>query len=76
MIWKLRNPSMGSSKNLDYGISNFIKWSSRLVPEVNLVNDLYISYNLREQVYIMVLYVNEVLLANNDTYLLHEPRDF
>ncbi|RDY09632.1 hypothetical protein CR513_05973, partial [Mucuna pruriens] len=70
MVCKLKKSIMVSNKLLVNGITNFINF------EANLVN--YCVYNkFSGSKYIfLVLYVNDILLVNSDTCLLHETKRF
>ena len=67
---------MGLSKLLVNGIINFIKLLSRLVFEINVVDDcIYHKFSESKHI-LLVLYVDNILLASNDIGLLHETKRF
>ena len=67
---------MGLSKLLVNGIINFIKLLSRLVFEINVVDDcIYHKFSESKHI-LLVLYVDNILLASNDIGLLHKTKKF
>ena len=67
---------MSLSKLLINSITNFIKLSSRSVFEMNVVDDcIYHKFSGSKNIF-LDLYVDDILLANNDIGLLHETKRF